>query len=108
MRPLTPRRAQPIVPMGARQGVGAPAHALGLGLASAWSEGIKVPPATGRVPGMLLCQPGAAPADLLRAAGESAGYFLIAAGTPPDVTAAGRRLAGPLRMPGFPERINAQ
>jgi len=60
------------------------------------------------VPGMLLCRSGADPADLLRAAGESAGYFLIAAGTPPDVTAAGRRLAGPLRMPGFPEWINAQ
>ncbi len=105
---LNPRPAQPVVPMWALQRVGALAHDLGLGLASAWSDGIKVPPATGRVPGMLLCRSGADPADLLRAAGESAGYFLIAAGTPLDVTAAGRRLAGPLRMPGFPEWINSQ
>jgi hypothetical protein len=57
---------------------------------------------------MLLCPTEVDPGDLLRAAGESAGYFLVAAAMPRDVAASGRRLAGPLRMPGFPDWINAQ
>jgi len=105
---LNPRPAQPVVPIWVLQRDGALARDLGLGLASVWSEDISVPAATGRVPGMLLCQAGIDPRDLLRAAGESAGYFLVAATTPPEVAASGKRLVGPLRMPGFPEWINAQ
>jgi len=46
--------------------------------------------------------------DLLGAAGEVAAYFLIDARTPADVASAGRRLVGPLRMPGFPRWIGRQ
>ena len=40
------------------------------------------------------------------AAGDQAGYFIVEAGTPVEVRTAGRRLAGPLRMPGFPGWVN--
>jgi alkanesulfonate monooxygenase SsuD/methylene tetrahydromethanopterin reductase-like flavin-dependent oxidoreductase (luciferase family) len=105
---LNPRPAQPVVPIWVLEREGAVARDLGLGLAAVWSAGARVPPATGRVPGMLLCQASADPGDLLRAAGDSAGYFLVGAETPRDVASSGRRLVGPLRMPGFPEWINAQ
>jgi hypothetical protein len=54
-----------------------------------------------------MCSADVAADDLLRAAGDEAGYFLVAAQTAPEVVSAGRRLAGPLRMPDFPEWINA-
>jgi hypothetical protein len=57
---------------------------------------------------MVLCPGEVAAEDLLRAAGETAAYFLVEASSPEDVRESGRRLAGPLRMPGFPDWINQQ
>ena len=57
---------------------------------------------------MLLCPGDVAAADLLRAAGKAASYFLVDASSPENVRSAGWRLVGPLRMPGFPEWINQQ
>jgi hypothetical protein len=57
---------------------------------------------------MLLCPGDVQPNDVLLAAGEGAGYFVVAVDTPEDAAAAGRRLAGPLRMPDFPRWINEQ
>jgi len=105
---LNPRPAQPVVPMWVLERRDNLARDLGLGSAAVWVAGVMVPPAAGRVPGMLLCPTDVDPGDLLRATGESAAYFLVAAATPRDVAASGRRLAGPLRMPGFPDWINAQ
>jgi len=44
--------------------------------------------------------------DLLAAAGDQAGYFIVEAATPVEVRVTGRRLAGPLRMPEFPAWVN--
>jgi len=55
-----------------------------------------------------LCPGDVTAGDLLRAAGEAAAYFLVDASSPGNVRSAGRRLVGPLRMPGFPEWINQQ
>jgi hypothetical protein len=57
---------------------------------------------------MLLCPAEVQPDDVLLAAGESAGYFVVAADNTDEVAAAGRRLAGPLRMPDFPVWIKEQ
>jgi hypothetical protein len=105
---LNPRPAQPVVPMWVLNPESDLPGALGLASAAAWRPGVTVPAAAGRLPGMLLCPTDAESRDLLRAAGESAGYFVIAARTPRDVAMSGRRLVGPLRMPGFPDWINAQ
>ncbi|MGH7763866.1 MAG: hypothetical protein ACREOM_05560, partial [Candidatus Dormibacteraceae bacterium] len=60
----------------------------------------------GRWPGMLLCGNEARAADLVAAAGSAAGYFVVESQTPAQAAAVGRRLAGPLRMPDFPEWID--
>ncbi|HEV2030435.1 MAG TPA: LLM class flavin-dependent oxidoreductase [Candidatus Dormibacteraeota bacterium] len=106
---LNPRPAQPAVPVW----VESPetwledlARDLGFGLATHFKRGATVPAATGRWPGMLLCPADVQPNDVLLAAGESAGYFVVAADTAEEVAAAGKRLAGPLRMPAFPVWIN--
>ncbi len=98
---LNPRPAQPVVPVWVEGGVNAPR-------AVRWHPGVTVPPAAGRWPGMLLCPNDVQAGDLLQAAGDASAYFLVAAGTPSEAAAAGRRLVGPLRMPGFPEWINQQ
>lgn len=107
---LNPRPAQPAVPIW----IDAPetwmedlAQKLGFGVAAPWRPGARMPPATGRWPGMLLCPASVEADDLLIAAGEGAGYFVVAAPTRQQVESVGRRLAGPLRMPGFPSWINA-
>jgi alkanesulfonate monooxygenase SsuD/methylene tetrahydromethanopterin reductase-like flavin-dependent oxidoreductase (luciferase family) len=108
---LNPRPAQPVVPVwidSSEPTLEDLARHLGFGVATQFKRGAAVPSATGRWPGMLLCPAGAQPNDLLLAAGESAGYFIVAADTPADVVAAGGRLAGPLRMPDFPKWINEQ
>jgi acetyl esterase/lipase len=105
---LNPRPAQPVVPMWAMEPHDPVVRELGLGAAEAWRAGIRVPAPSGRWPGMVVCPEDVEAADLLRAAGDTAGYFLIAARTPEQVAVAGRRLIGPLRMPGFPEWINQQ
>jgi alkanesulfonate monooxygenase SsuD/methylene tetrahydromethanopterin reductase-like flavin-dependent oxidoreductase (luciferase family) len=107
---LNPRPAQPVVPFwieATEPWMVKSAQNLGCGVSARWKTGAKVPRATGRWPGMLLCPTGAEASELLEAAGESAGYFLVSASTPDEVMSAGRRLAGPLRMPEFPDWINA-
>ena len=106
---LNPRPAQPVVPVwleSSETWMQELAHRLGFGVAVQWKPGARVPAAAGRWPGMLLCPANVGPDDLLTASGENAGYFLVAAETGEEATAAGRRLAGPLRMPGFPAWIN--
>ena len=79
-----------------------------------WTHGVdavewpaSVPASVGPWPPIVMCPAGAAPNDLLRAAGGRAVYFLIAAHSPEEVAEAGRRLVGPLRMPEFPDWVNA-
>jgi alkanesulfonate monooxygenase SsuD/methylene tetrahydromethanopterin reductase-like flavin-dependent oxidoreductase (luciferase family) len=108
---LNPRPAQPAVPIWAESAdawMERLARELGFGVAAHFKRGKAVPAATGRWPGMLLCPRDVEHTDLLAAAGETAGYFVVAAETPDEVVSAGRRLAGPLRMPDFPDWINQQ
>jgi alkanesulfonate monooxygenase SsuD/methylene tetrahydromethanopterin reductase-like flavin-dependent oxidoreductase (luciferase family) len=108
---LNPRPAQPAVPIWVESSEASMvrlARDLGFGVAARFRRGATVPAGTGRWPGMLMCGADIQPHDLLAAAGESAGYFVVAASTSEEVAAAGRRLAGPLRMPGFPAWINQQ
>jgi alkanesulfonate monooxygenase SsuD/methylene tetrahydromethanopterin reductase-like flavin-dependent oxidoreductase (luciferase family) len=108
---LNPRPAQPAVPIWVESREGSIedlARELGFGVATQFKARAAVPAATGRWPGMLLCPADVQPNDLLLAAGESAGYFVVAVDTPEDAASAGRRLAGPLRMPDFPRWINQQ
>jgi alkanesulfonate monooxygenase SsuD/methylene tetrahydromethanopterin reductase-like flavin-dependent oxidoreductase (luciferase family) len=108
---LNPRPAQPAVPIwveSSEKSVEQLARELGFGVAANFLHGAAVPAATGRWPGMLLCGADVEANDLLAAAGESAGYFVIVAKTPDEVASAGKRLAGPLRMPDFPQWINEQ
>jgi hypothetical protein len=108
MLALNPRPAQPVVPVWVDDAMEAAGRQLGLGVAAAWRAGMMAPAQSGRWPGMLLCPGDVAGDDLLRAAGATAPYFLVAASSPKDVTSAGRRLVGPVRMPGFPDWINQQ
>ena len=108
---LNPRPAQPAVPIWVEAPEGSIvklARELGFGIAERFQRGAAVPGATGRWPGMLLCGADAGPTELLAAAGDSAGYFVVAADTAEEIASAGRRLSGPLRMPGFPAWINQQ
>jgi alkanesulfonate monooxygenase SsuD/methylene tetrahydromethanopterin reductase-like flavin-dependent oxidoreductase (luciferase family) len=108
---LNPRPAQPAVPIWIEP-PGASmerlARELGFGVAAHFTAGAPVPAATGRWPGMLLCPRHVEPRELLAAAGETAGYFVVSAEAPDDVVSAGRRLAGPLRMPGFPDWVSLE
>ena len=103
---LNPSPAQPAVPIWLEGGEGMAAR-VGFGVARMWAAGARVPTAVGRWPGMLMCPADVSAEQLLAAAGEAAGYFLIDAATPAEAQAAGRRLAGPLRMPAFPAWVNA-
>jgi alkanesulfonate monooxygenase SsuD/methylene tetrahydromethanopterin reductase-like flavin-dependent oxidoreductase (luciferase family) len=108
---LNPRPAQPAVPIWVESketGLEHLARDLGFGIANHFQRGSSVPAATGRWPGMMLCAGDVQPNALLVAAGESAGYFVVAAETPEEVADAGRRLAGPLRMPDLPAWITSQ
>jgi alkanesulfonate monooxygenase SsuD/methylene tetrahydromethanopterin reductase-like flavin-dependent oxidoreductase (luciferase family) len=108
---LNPRPAQPAVPIwveASEPTIQDLARELGFAAATHFKPGAAVPAASGRWPGMLLCSADVQPNDLLLAAGESAGYFIVAADTAEEVAATGRRLAGPLRMPDFPSWINQQ
>jgi alkanesulfonate monooxygenase SsuD/methylene tetrahydromethanopterin reductase-like flavin-dependent oxidoreductase (luciferase family) len=108
---LNPRPAQPVVPVWlecSEPWMQELAYRLGFGVAVSWKPDARVPAATGRWPGMLLCPGNVDPDDLLTAAADSAGYFLVAAETVEEAASAGRRLAGPLRMPDFPAWINRQ
>ena len=105
---LNPRPAQAVVPVWVDEAMQAIGRDLGVGVAAAWRAGTPAPAPSGRWPGMLLCPGDVAAGDLLRAAGEAAAYFLVGASSTENVRSAGRRLVGPLRMPGFPEWINQQ
>jgi alkanesulfonate monooxygenase SsuD/methylene tetrahydromethanopterin reductase-like flavin-dependent oxidoreductase (luciferase family) len=107
---LNPRPAQPAVPIwieSTEEWIEDLARRLGFGVAERTKAGGRVPPPTGRWPGMLLCPSHLEAKELLAAAGDGAAYFLVEAQTPGDVVSAGRRLAGALRMPDFPEWVNA-
>ena len=107
---LNPQPAQPAVPIwveSAERWMDDLARRLGFGVAARFTPGTRVPPPTGRWPGVLLCAADPEPKDLLAAAEDGSGYFIVAAQTPAEVASAGRRLAGHLRMPEFPEWINA-
>jgi alkanesulfonate monooxygenase SsuD/methylene tetrahydromethanopterin reductase-like flavin-dependent oxidoreductase (luciferase family) len=107
---LNPRPAQPAIPLWIldpqTQWVGI-ADQLGFGVAGSWHHGLTFGASRCRLPRAVLCPNLAEPADLLAAAGEHAGYFIVEARTPVEARAAGRRLAGPLRMPDFPAWVNA-
>ena len=106
---LNPRPAQAVVPIwieAAEAWMERSAREIGFGVAERWREGGTVPRAAGRWPGMALCSARVEAQALLAAAGDGAGYFVVGASTEADVRAAGRRLAGPLRMPEFPDWIN--
>jgi hypothetical protein len=105
---LNPRPAQPVVPLWTDESSEAAGRDLGVGVAAAWRSGTRAPAPSGRWPGMLLCPGEVTGEDLLRASGAEAAYFLVEASSPEDVRDAGRRLGGPLRMPGFPDWINQQ
>lgn len=108
---LNPSPMQPAVPIwiqSTETWMADLAREQGFGQALKFKRKATMPAANGRWPGMLLCPTDVQPDDALTAAGESGGYFVIAAETPADVTSAGRRLAGPLRMPDFPAWINQQ
>ena len=107
---LNPRPLQPAVPVWVldRQsewtGI---AEQLGFGVALPWHTGLAFGPSRWRLPRAVLCPSSVASEDLLAAAGDQAGYFIVDAGTPVEVRAAGRRLAGPLRMPDFPDWVGS-
>lgn len=107
---LNPRPAQPAVPIwieSSETWMEELAGSLGFGVAVRWRQGAKAPAATGRWPGMLLCPTEVEPNELLRAAGDGACYFVVAARDPREAALAGMRLAGPLRMPEFPDWVNS-
>ena len=107
---LNPRPAQPAVPIwieSSEKWMDDLARRFGFGVAERSKPGAKVPSPTGRWPGMLLCSADVEAKDLLASAGEGAGYFLIDAQTADEAVSAGRRLAGAIRMPDFPEWVNA-
>jgi alkanesulfonate monooxygenase SsuD/methylene tetrahydromethanopterin reductase-like flavin-dependent oxidoreductase (luciferase family) len=98
---LNPRPMQPAVPAWVLD-----AERASFASARRWSAGMRI----GRrshLPELVLCRPSVEASELLEAAGEEPAYFLIAAATPTEVRAAGRRLAGPLRMPEFPDWVSA-
>ena len=107
---LNPAPAQPVVPVWVEiqdEWTADIASRLGFGLAVPWSAGMRTPPVVGRWPALVMC-PGEVPVDrMLEAAGDGAPYFLVDAATPQAAAVAGRRLAGPLRMPDFPDWVNA-
>ena len=108
---LNPLPAQPAVPIwieSSETWMADLARELGFGVALNFKRGATVPATSGRWTGMLLCPNDVQPAEALAAAGDGGAYFIVAAETPAEVTSAGRRLAGPLRMPDFPTWINQQ
>ena len=106
---LNPRPAQPAVPVWVQddgsEWTGL-ADQLGFGVALWWRHGLSFGNSRRRLPLVVLCPNTVEPLELLAAAGEQAGYFIVAVSTPEEVRATGRRLAGPLRMPEFPAWIN--
>jgi alkanesulfonate monooxygenase SsuD/methylene tetrahydromethanopterin reductase-like flavin-dependent oxidoreductase (luciferase family) len=108
---VNPPPVQPVVPvwmLDPEEPSAAVADRLGFGTAARYHAGISVGPPRARLPRLLLCPGHVEAAELLAAAGDDAGYFVVGASTPEEVRAAGRRLAGPLRMPEFPDWVQAR
>lgn len=107
---LNPSPAQPAVPIWVQPRdaeIEALAAKLGFGIAAMWPASGGVPEATGRLPGVVFCPSDVSAEALLAAAGNGPAYFIVDASDGAAAAAAGRRLAGPLRMPAFPEWVNA-
>ena len=105
---VNPPPVQPALPIWMLEGeaaLEAPAQRLGFAIASMWRAGVTVAPSYSRLPALALCRGHVDAAQLLVTAGDGAPYFVVAAATPDDVKAAGRRLVGPLRMPDFPDWV---
>ena len=108
---VNPPPAQPVVPvwvLDPEDPWAAVAERLGFGAAQRFHAGVSVGPLRARMPRLVMCPGHVEPAELLAAAGDHPGYFVVAASTPEDVRSAGRRLVGPLRMPEFPDWVNAR
>ena len=108
---VNPPPVQPAVPVWIfepDESWAAVADRLGFGVAQRFRAGAAIGPARARLPRLALCPGHVEAAELLAAAGDAAPYFVVAASTPEDVRAAGRRLVGPLRMPEFPEWVHAR
>jgi alkanesulfonate monooxygenase SsuD/methylene tetrahydromethanopterin reductase-like flavin-dependent oxidoreductase (luciferase family) len=93
---LNPRPTQPRMPVWLLD-----ARSQGFGVARRWERGMTLGQAW--LPEAVLCPGTIEPEELLAAAGDGAGYFIVEAADPDEAEAAGRRLAGPLRMPEFPD-----
>ena len=109
---VNPPPVQPLIPAWLMETAAeewtALADRLGFGVAWPWRRGLQLGPGRGRLPRLVLCPKFVEPVDLLAAAEEHAGYFVVDASTPDEVRTAGRRLVGALRMPDFPDWVHAE
>ncbi len=108
---VNPPPLQPVVPAWILDPAGewsGLADRLGFGIATPWHAGLTIGASRSRLPRAVLCAQYVEAEALLAAAGEQAGYFIVSASTPADVIDAGRRLVGPLRMPEFPDWVQAR
>ena len=97
---LNPQPFQPVVPIWVLDVVRA-----GFGVARGWNAAMTLGAA--RIPDLVLCPSDVEADDLLAAAENRPAYFLVAATAAGEAEALGRKLVGPLRMPEFPDWINA-
>jgi alkanesulfonate monooxygenase SsuD/methylene tetrahydromethanopterin reductase-like flavin-dependent oxidoreductase (luciferase family) len=107
---VNPAPAQAVVPIWVEvvdEATAAVAAGLGFGLAFQWSSELREPGAVGRWPALVACGPNVSAEELLLTASSGSPYFIVGAASPAEVAAIGRRLAGPLRMPDFPEWVTA-
>lgn len=98
---VNPQPLQPAVPIWLMGAARPP-----FGLANRWRPGINLQ--SHYLPDLLLCSSDVDVEQAVRSAADRPGYFVVDARTPGVVAEAGRRLAGPLRMPAFPVWINQQ
>jgi hypothetical protein len=90
---LNPRPAQPAVPvwvLDPQSEWASIADPLGFGVAWRWRHALAFGPTRWRLPRAVLCPNTVEPADLLAAAGDQAGYFIVEAATPGEVRTTGR------------------
>ncbi len=97
---LNPLPMQPAVPVWVLD-----AERASFATARRWSAGMRISRRS-HLPELVLCRASVEASELLEAAGDEPAYFVVAAATPAEVRGAGRRLAGPLRMPDFPAWVN--
>jgi hypothetical protein len=108
---INPHSVQPVVPtwvLDEKSEWSGIADQLGFGIARRWRAGLEFGADRWRFPHAALCPYAVRPAELLAAAGDNPGYFIVEARTPVEVREAGRRLLGALRMPDFPDWVNAE